>query len=35
MIDLPLACIGRDIGQNIGMSIREVEVVDMDVEGIG
>jgi hypothetical protein len=35
MINLPLACMGRDIGRKIGMSIGEVEAVDTDAEGVG
>ena len=35
MINLPLACMGRDIGRKIGMSIGEVATVDTDAEGIG
>jgi hypothetical protein len=34
MINLPLVCMGRDIGRKIGMSVGEVEAVDIDVEGI-
>jgi hypothetical protein len=35
MVNLPLACIGLDIGRKISASMGEVEVVDMDGEGIG
>lgn len=35
MINLPLACMGRDIGRKIGESVGTVETVDMDGDGIG
>jgi hypothetical protein len=35
MINLPLGCMGREIGHKIGEIVGEVEVVDTDDEGIG
>jgi hypothetical protein len=35
MIDLPLACMGRDIGNKIGASMGVVEAVDTDARGMG
>jgi hypothetical protein len=34
MINLPLGCMGRDIGRKIGETVGEVELVDADDEGI-
>jgi hypothetical protein len=35
MVNLPLACMGLNIGRKIGTSVGEVEAVDMDGDGIG
>jgi hypothetical protein len=35
MKNLPLACMGRDVGFKIGSSVGEVEEVDADKDGIG
>ena len=35
MINLPLACMGREIGRKIGASMGVVEVVDIDARGMG
>ena len=35
MYNLPLACMGRDIGFKIGSSIGEVEEVDVADDGVG
>ncbi|XP_059451257.1 uncharacterized protein LOC132182033 [Corylus avellana] len=35
MRNLPLACMGREIGQMIGASVRVVEAIDTDGEGLG
>ena len=35
MIDLPLTCMGRDIGSKIGASMGVVEAVDTDARGMG
>jgi hypothetical protein len=35
MIGLPLSCMGRETGGMIGSSVGEVEVVDIDVNGVG
>jgi hypothetical protein len=34
IINLPLGCMGRDIGRKIGETVGEVELVDADDEGI-
>jgi hypothetical protein len=35
MIDLPLACMSREIGRKIGASVGVVEAVDADARGMG
>jgi hypothetical protein len=35
MVNLPLACMDRDIGQKIGNSVGIVEAIDTDVRGMG
>jgi hypothetical protein len=35
MKNLPLACMGREVGFKIGSSVGEVEEVDADMDGIG
>ena len=35
MVDLPLACMSREIGRKIGASVGVVEVVDTDAGGMG
>ena len=35
MYELPLACIGEEVGQKIGASVGEVEEVDVDEDGVG
>jgi hypothetical protein len=35
MINLPLACMGREIGRKIGACVGVVEVVDTDARGMG
>ena len=35
MINLPLACIGKEVGFQIGSTIGTVEDVDTDEEGVG
>ncbi|XP_059436731.1 uncharacterized protein LOC132169771 [Corylus avellana] len=35
MYNLPLACMGKAIGQQIGASVGEVEEVDVDEDGVG
>jgi hypothetical protein len=35
MVNLPLACIGRETGRVIGALVGEVEAVDTDGKGVG
>ena len=35
MLQLPLACMGRDMGYKLGSTIGVVEEVDTNEEGIG
>jgi hypothetical protein len=35
MFDLPLSCMGKEIGQKIGESIGVVEAVDVGANGMG
>lgn len=35
MLNLPLACMGREVGIKLGGSLRQVEEVDTDCNGIG
>jgi hypothetical protein len=35
MLNLPLACMGKEVGSQIGSMMGKVEEVDMDEEGIG
>jgi hypothetical protein len=35
MVGLTLACMGRETGRMLGSSVREVEAVDTDANGVG
>jgi hypothetical protein len=35
MVDLPLACMRREMGRMLGSSVGEVEAVDTDANGVG
>ena len=35
MINLPLVCMGREVGRKIGATVGVVEEVDTDADGVG